>query len=208
MRVMSRKTTTSNDGTTSKGATRARILEAARSVIETEGASVPMERIAEQARVSRRAVYLHFESRAALLVALVAHVDEAGSLPERSERVWRAASGTEALHEFVALNARYNQEIAAIARALDEARERDDAARAAWEDRMAGRRAACRRLARWLADDGVLADGWTVNAVADLVWAFTNVPVWRDLVVERGWSLARFERHVTEALCGGLLRSP
>lgn len=177
-------------------------------MIEAEGASVPMERIAEQARLSRRAVYLHFESRPALLVALVDHVDETGSLPERSERVWRAASGTDALHEFVALNARYNREIAAIARALDEARERDEAARAAWEDRMAGRLAACRRLARWLADDGVLADGWTVDTVADLVWAFTNVPAWRDLVVERGWSPARFEHHVTAALRGGLLRGP
>lgn len=189
----------------SREETRRRILEATRSVIEIEGASAPVERVAEAAGVSRRAVYLHFASRTELLLALVAHVDETGELPERAARVWAAGSGVAALAEFVRLNARYNAEIAGVARALDESRRSDAAARAAWDDRMSGRRRACRRLVRWLERDGVLDEVWSVPSAADLVWALTNVPCWRDLVVERGWSNQRFERSVTRALRRALL---
>lgn len=189
----------------SSEATRTRILEAARELIESDGASVAMERIAERAEISRRAVYLHFASRAELLVALVTHVDETGSLPERAEHVWAAPTAVEALDRFVALNARYNPEIEAIARALDEARGRDEAARVAWADRMSGRREACRRLARWLYDEGVLDDEWTVDDAADVLWAVTNVPAWRDLVVERGWSARRYERRLGRMIGRALL---
>lgn len=189
----------------SREETRRRILEATRSVIETESASAPVERVAEAAGVSRRAVYLHFASRTELLLALVAHVDETGELPERAARVWAAGSGVAALEEFVRLNARYNAEIAGVARALDESRRSDPAARAAWDDRMSGRRRACRRLVRWLERDGVLDEVWSVPSAADLVWALTNVPCWHDLVVARGWSNQRFERSVTRALRRALL---
>lgn len=189
----------------SREVTRTRILEAARELIEADGVSVPMERIAERAGISRRAVYLHFASRTELLVGLVAHVDETGSLPERAEHVWAAPTAVEALDRFISLNARYNPEIEAIARALDEARGRDQAAGEAWDDRMSGRRDACRRLARWLRDDGDLDDEWSVNDAADVLWAVTNVPAWRDLVVERGWSARRYERHIGRAIRRALL---
>lgn len=189
----------------SRDETRVRILESARSLVEAEGVAVSMERVAEQAGISRRAVYLHFDSRTDLLLALVAHVDQTGSLPERVAHVWAAPTAVEALDRFVVLNARYNPEIGAIARALDEARGRDEAAGEAWADRMSGRRGACRRLVRWLSEDGVLADEWTVDDATDVLWAVTNVPAWRDLVVERGWSGRRYERRLRHVIGRALL---
>lgn len=180
--------------------TRERILEATRYLIEEEGAGVAMERIAGRAGISRRAVYLHFATRTDLLLALVAHVDDAGGLAERGRRVREASSGTEALDEFVALNAAYNPEIDGVARALERARDVDEAAAAAWQDRMSGRRRMCRWIARRLDDEGSLAPGWSVEAAADLIWTLTNIPVWRDLVRDRGWSQRRYRDRIGEVL--------
>lgn len=180
--------------------TRERILEATRALIEEKGAGVAMERIAERSGISRRAVYLHFATRTELLLALVAHVDETGGLAERGRRVREADSGIEALDEFVALNASYNPEIDGVARALERSREVDEAAAAAWQDRMSGRRKACRQIARRLNDEGSLSPGWSVETAADLIWTVTNVPVWRDLVRDQGWSERRYRERIGEVL--------
>lgn len=180
--------------------TRERILEATRTLIEEKGAGVAMERIAGRAGISRRAVYLHFATRTDLLLALVAHVDETGGLAQRGRRVREASSGIEALDEFVALNASYNPEIDGVARALERARDVDEAAAAAWQDRMSGRRRTCRRIARRLEADGTLATGWSIESAADLIWTLTNIPVWRDLVRDRGWSQRRYRDRIGEVL--------
>lgn len=185
--------------------TRDRILKATWFLVEEEGAGVAMERIAECAGISRRAVYLHFATRTDLLLALVAHVDETGGLAERGQRVREASSGTKALDEFVALNASYNPEIDAVARALERARDVDDAAAAAWQDRMSGRRKACRGIARRLDGEGSLKPGWSIEAAADLIWTLTNIPVWRDLVRDRGWSQRRYRDRIGEVLRAALV---
>lgn len=188
--------------------TRERILEAARALVEDEGAAVPMERIAGQAGVSRRAVYDHFESRTVLLVELAAYVDHKGELAERSRSIWDSETGTEAMEAFVSLNASYNPEIDAIARAFERARDVDPAAAAAWEDRMRGRRALCHRLARWIERDGDLSSGISAATAADLLWALTNIPFWRALAVDRGWSARRYQLYVKEILRRTLMGGP
>lgn len=180
--------------------TRTRILEAAREIVEQEGASAGMGRIADRAGVSRRAIYLHFESRGDLLLSLVEHVDETGNLSGRATRITQAADGLTALDEFVSLNAAYNPEIHLVARALERARDTDEAAASAWEDRMAGRRALCRWISRRLSSEGLLAHGVSVGTAADLIWSLTSIPLWRDLVVASGWSARRYERWVRHLL--------
>lgn len=180
--------------------TRTRILEAAREVVENEGATAGMGRIADRAGVSRRAVYLHFESRGDLLLSLVEHVDETGNLSDRATRVTEAADGLTALDEFVSLNAEYNPEIHLIARALERARDTDEAAASAWEDRMAGRRALCRWISRRVSSEGLLREGVSIGTAADLIWSLTNIPLWRDLVEASGWSPRRYEQWVRHLL--------
>ena len=57
--------------------TRERILDSTLQLLESGGGSkVRMSDIARQAGVSRQAVYLHYPSRAELLVAATRHLDE------------------------------------------------------------------------------------------------------------------------------------
>ncbi len=181
--------------------TRQRILETAQTLIVDEGPTVSMGRIAEEAGITRRAVYLHFSNRSDLLLAVVDHVDETGPLQELSEVVWASPDARAALDEFVHLNAVYNPRIEAIALALSDAAATDEAAAHAWNDRMRGRRSACSRLVRWLDDEDGLAPDMSERDATDLLWALTGMRLWRDLVADRGWSTRRYERHV-----GAILR--
>src|SRR3954470_2872435 len=93
------------------------ILHAARQLFEERGAqAVKLEDVARRAGVSRQAVYLHFGSRAGLLLALVGHVDETGPLRQLATRVTDAATGGEALDALIELQADYWPVIYRIAR--------------------------------------------------------------------------------------------
>lgn len=188
--------------------TRQRILQAARTLIVDEGPSVSMGRIAEEAGITRRSVYLHFANRSDLLLAVVDHVDQTGPLRELSEAVWASTDARAALDEFVHLNAVYNPRIEAIALALSDAAATDEAAAHAWNDRMRGRRSACRRLVRWLDDEDVLDPEVSERDATDLLWALTGMRLWRDLVADRGWSSRRYERHVGTVVRRVLLNDP
>ena len=64
--------------------TRTRILNACRALLESDaGAVTRMSDVAKAAGVSRQAVYLHFKTRAELLIALTRHIDEVEHVEER-----------------------------------------------------------------------------------------------------------------------------
>src|SRR5437016_4280971 len=99
--------------------TRTRILtETWRLMEQRRGQGVRISDIAGAADVSRQAVYLHFGSRAGLLVATVRYVDEQRGLSERLQRFCAAASGPEALDAFVEFWGNYIPEIYGLAKAL------------------------------------------------------------------------------------------
>jgi hypothetical protein len=49
----------------------------------------------------------------------------------------------------------------------------------------------CRRLARWLADEGRLADTWTTESATDMLFALIASDVIEALIVDRRWSRQR-----------------
>ena len=75
--------------------TRTRILQAALKLLEaSQGQGVRMADIAKQAGVSRQAVYLHFSTRAELLIATTLYLDEVKGSDARlaaSRSVWGQA---------------------------------------------------------------------------------------------------------------------
>ncbi len=188
--------------------TRARILEAARALAEDRGTNFRLEDVAQAARVSRQAVYLHFGSRSGLLLALVEHVDKSEGLPRYSQRVRSAPTGVDELLAFIDLIAEYTPRIYLIAKVLDEARRTDPAARAADENRMLLRREGCTRHIRRLHDEGRLAAGWTVQGAAETLWALTNVSTWEDLVLDRGWSRQAYARRLKRLCLATFVRPP
>ncbi len=186
---------------------RARILDAAlRLIARTGGADVSMGEIARAAGLSRQAVYLHFADRAGLFVALARHVDERRGLEAALRPVHEAPSGVAAIGEFVAMQARENPGLWAVARAFEAVRRRDADAERSWQDRLAHRLAGCRGLVDRLAAEDALRPGVDRDTAADLLWTMTSLRMWEDLVLERGWSAARYVRHVTAAILAAIAR--
>ena len=173
--------------TTTGRDTRARILDTAWSLVRERGVdAVRLADIAAATGVSRQLLYVHFENRAGLLVAMARRHDvrsgfagraaEAGSLPpaaalERLLRLWFA----------------YLPEILPVARALEAAAINGDEGGVAWRDRMGDLRELFAGAVDRLQGDGRLAEGWTVAAATDWVWARALPSTFAHLVVDRGW---------------------
>lgn len=188
-------------------ATRRRILAAARELLEeTPGAGVSMSQIATRAGVSRQALYLHFADRTTLFLDVSRMADTEARTPARQRRVDEAPSGREALRETIALQAWLKPHLRGIATALDVLRRTDPAADAAWKEREHARLGRCEEVVKRLYDEGDLAARWRVATAAQCLWAVTSQRVWDDLVVDQGWSSARYRAHLTELLEAALLR--
>ncbi len=173
--------------------TRDRILGATwRLMVERRGRGVRMRDVAEEAGVSRQAVYDHFGSRAELMVATVRYGDMILGLRERLGPYRAATAGLDRLDAFVEFWGNYIPEIYGIARALLAARDTDAAVAAAWDDRMSVVHDACRNIVERLNEDGMLAPGWSVEDAADLLWTMLSIRNWESLTMERGWSTSRY----------------
>jgi AcrR family transcriptional regulator len=169
--------------------TRDRILSAAWKLLEKRhGRGVSMDDIAHAAGLSRQAVYLHFGSRAELLVATVRYVDEKNELPRRIRGIAAAGGGKETLEAFVDFWGGYIPKIFGLAKALLDSRASDPAAAAAWEDRMSAVRDGCRSVVECIVRDGLLAAEWTPRAAAEMMWAMFSVASWENLTRDLGWS--------------------
>jgi AcrR family transcriptional regulator len=184
--------------------TRGRILEATRRLVSERGARISMADVAGDAGVSRQAVYLHFSSRAGLLVAVVQHMDEAAGIRQHCQQALNIDDPIEALRAFLTAWLRYAAKIQPMATALLAARRDDPDAAAAWSDRMSELRAGFLFATRRLADAGCLRPGIGVDAAADLAWAMTSVPVWDQLTGDGGWQPVDVERRLVDTVIIGL----
>src|SRR5438128_2174375 len=117
--------------------TRERILLATWKLMEqSRGQGVRLEDVARAARVSRQVVYLYFHFCSDLLIATARYLDERLELPWRIQQACEAGNGILGIEAYVVFWAAYIPEIYGLAKALLLARETDDAAAAAWADRM------------------------------------------------------------------------
>lgn len=176
------------------------ILEAAWKLLQgSSGEPVKLQDIAEQAGVSRQAVYLHFGSRGGLLLELVQHIDQKLGLVERIQKIREAPTPRAALMEYVRVTAEYAPSIHEVAMALDRQRHDDTDVASAFENRMKSRRSGLRQIVSGLHAADELIDGWSVDQVTDALWAVGTPRAYSDLVEERGWSADEFERWLLHA---------
>jgi AcrR family transcriptional regulator len=175
---------------------------------QSRGQGVRLEDVAREARVSRQAVYLHFHSRTDLLIATARYLDERLELPMRIQRACEAGNGVLGIEAYVAFWAAYLPEIYGLAKALLVARETDDAAAAAWTDRMQALYEGCKFVVQTLASQGTLDPAWSIEAAADFFWAALSVPTWEDLTIERGWSQDQYRERMQWVIKRALLREP
>lgn len=176
--------------------TRDRVLAAAwRLLEENRGKNVRMGDIAKAAGVSRQAVYLHFKSQTDLMVATVKYGDELQGAAVLVQP-WKDAVGAEKLDAWIAFWGNYIPKIFGVAKALMVARESDEAAEAAWDDRMKDVRKGCRKTIQELSSNGLLADEWNVKTASELLWTMLGVSAWEQLTVVCGWSTRQFVAHM------------
>lgn len=187
---------------------RTRILEAGLALIaKRNGADVSMAEIAKAARVSRQAMYLHFADRADLMLALVRHADDKRGLAGEIRKIREAPTGVVAMREMVALQARMNPGIWAIARSLDAVRRADEAAEQGWQDRLRQRLRGCREIAARLQKEGALKPGISQETAAELLWIITSLRTWEDLALERGWTATQYEERISRLLREALTKA-
>ena len=174
-----------------RNSTRERILKATwRRLLRGDRAH--LGQVAADAGVSRQAIHLHFGSRGGLLLALAAHVDETFGLGERLAEARATAFPDDRLEAVLRLMACYNGEIHATAMAVARQAHDDPDLRAAFEDRMARRRADLRQLLEPLRREGRLHGAWSLEEAVDVLWDLTAPSSYQHLVVERGWTPERF----------------
>jgi AcrR family transcriptional regulator len=187
--------------------TRKRILDVTHRLMEERrGRDVRLEDIARAARVSRQAVYMHFGSRAGLLVATARYLDETLGLEERLRPAREAVNGVQRLDAYVEFWANYIPEIYGLANALLTVRDTDQAAAAAWADRMQALYQGCMTTIQCLVRDGLLASEWTVQEAADFMWALISIRNWEHLTIERGWTQDQYIVRIKMILNRALVR--
>ncbi len=180
----------------SRGARRA-ILDATRGLLAEPGSGgAGMERIAERAGFSRQAIYRNFGSRAGLLRAVLADIDERGDAEGAVTRVLEAGDGAGALRRLVDWWADYVAGFVAVSRTVYAGRVGDPALAAAWDDRMCALLGVCRAVADRCAADGQLADDVEAEEAAEMIWALLSIPLWDQLIGDRGWSRAAYRRRI------------
>ncbi|HEX7975604.1 MAG TPA: TetR/AcrR family transcriptional regulator [Anaerolineales bacterium] len=181
--------------------TRTRILESTWRLMEQHrGQGVRIQDIAKAAGVSRQAVYLHFPSRAELLIATTRYVDEIHQLDERLRPLREAENAVESLNAFVVFWADYIPEVYGLAKALLALYETDSDAAAAWDDRMEALRQGCWAVVKGLKNENILAPEWNETEAVDWMWMLMGLQNWENLTRLSGWSPSLYIRSMQTTL--------
>jgi len=185
--------------------TRRAILDATRGLLEEPGAAgVGMARIAERAGYSRQAIYRHFGSRAGLLKAVLADIDEQAGAEIAVADALRRADGVAVLDALIAWWADYVAGFVGVARSVLSGRASDPALAAAWEDRMQALLSVCRMAVDRCAADGLLRAELEPPIAAEMLWAMLSIPLWDQLITDRGWTRAEYRERISLLARGAL----
>lgn len=173
--------------------TRKRILDSSWHLLEGEGAeAVRMSDIAKLSGISRQALYLHFPSRTDLLIATTRYIDEIKDVETRLNDSRNAKTGLERLEAYVSAWGNYIPEVFGVIKALMAMQSQDEAAKAAWSDRLGAIRQGCEAAVRALESDRNLNPNLSAEEATDLLMCIVSVENWEYLVHRCGWTQARY----------------
>ena len=191
---------------------RAAVVAAARELFLERGyGTTTIEAISEQADVPPATVYRLFSSKHGILKALfdvsIVGDDQDVPLGERPEvrSLLEAADPATQLAGFVAISAQINARVAPLYGILVSAAGSDGDAATQLEELTRQRQQGQRAIARSLARGGALRAGLRERDAADLIHALLSPDLYRLLVVDRGWSPARYATWLEATLTAQLL---
>jgi AcrR family transcriptional regulator len=174
--------------------TRTQILEAARAMFEELGYyGAGLEAVAKKAGVSRQAIYLHFPSKAELLTALHLRIYATDVVPvvERHP-ITDAMTAWEALDATIAVDVEVTSTVWRIHEALTTARRLHPEVEQTLRPREEERYGELLDLGHRLDREGALPSKIDAGTFADMLWGLMNIGTFRNLVIERGWSLDQY----------------
>ena len=171
-----------------KTTTRNRILQATLDLLkQSQDSGVRISDIAKKAGITRQAVYLHFASRAELLIAATYYLDDLLGSEERLKPSRNAKTGVERLDAYIEAWGNYIPDIYSIANALIAMSDTDEAAASAWSERMQDMREGCEAAINALRRDKMLSSLFDPEQATDLLWTILSVHNWEQMTINCGW---------------------
>lgn len=186
------------------GETRSRVVAAARQLFAARGyATTTIAAIAEEAGVAVPTVYDAFGSKRGILEAARVIMLAESQIPQLMAQAIKEPDPGLKL-DLAARWLRQQMEFSSdVIRAFREGSRFDDAV-AADHRRILDNRS--RNMQRFINSmEASLAPAMTTRTATDLLWAFSNEELYRELVSERGWSADRFQHWLATTLRDQLL---
>jgi AcrR family transcriptional regulator len=182
--------------------TRAQILEAARAMFEEHGYhGAGLEAVARKAGVSRQAIYLHFPSKAELLAALHMQIFGTDVVPAIERHpITDSTSALDALDATIAVDTEVVSTVWRISEVLAVARRQHPEVEQTLNPRDDERYGELLNLGHRLEKEGELPPAIGVALFADMLWGLMNTGTYRNLVIERGWSLDEYRQWVRDTV--------
>lgn len=206
MRVAEKRAYNAENREIQAAQTRARILEAAKELFQTEGFDrVTINRLAQAAKVSMPTIYALFKSKRGVLQALI----DSALPPSQFDRLVASYATEKSPKKRLCLTARIARQIYDAERELGSLMSSASVVGPEFEELEKEREQ--RRYARQgeglkkLLSEKVLAKGLTLAKVRDIQWALTGRDIYKMLVIERGWSSDDYEKWLSELLVKTLL---
>jgi len=157
--------------------------------------------VAKKAGVSRQAIYLHFQSKAELLTALHLHIFATDVAPVLERHpITDETTGLDVLDATIAVDAEVAAKVWRIHEALTMARRQHPEVEATLRPRENERYDDLLDLGRRLERDGALPPQIPVGTFADMLWGLLNIGTYKNLVIERSWSLDQYRRWVRDTI--------
>jgi len=188
------------------------VIDAARALFLERGyQATTIEAISDRSDVPAATVYRLFSSKVGILKALldvsIAGDDQAQSLPERPDvaALFAEPDPEKLLASFARLTVAINTRSGDIYRILSSAANSDPAAAALFADYQQQRAGGQGRIARSLARARALRPGLRERDAADLIHALGSPELYRLLVIDRGWTLERYEKWLARILTDQLV---
>ena len=191
---------------------RARVLSAARARFLADGytaATIPG--VARDAGVSVQTVYKAFGNKAGLLKAVfdvaVTGDDQPIPVAERDQikQIQAEPDPRTKLRMYSEYFVQGAQRGVAVELLARDAASGDPAAAAVWDQIQQERLTGMGQFARHLHAGGHLPSGITVEEARDALWTFTSPELWDLLVIQRGWTPARYGHWLASMLTAALL---
>lgn len=188
------------------------VIDAARALFVDGGyATTTVAAISRRADVPEPTVYRLFSSKVGILKVLldvsIAGDDEPVAVAERPAvaSLMDQSDPRAVLAGFAAITTEINRRTNDIYTVLAFAADADAEAAALLDGIRQQRGRGQANLVHALSGRGSLRTGLTADAAADIVHALMSPEVYRLLVVDRGWTPARYQQWATELLTGQLL---